>query len=362
VKKVYINGRFLTQRITGVQRFALEFVKALDKLIEVNDICLSFELVIMTPRNIINDIKLKNIKVIPVGRLKGHLWEQLELPFYSRDGLLVNLCNTGPLLKRKQIVTIHDVAVYSKPEGFTKKFIYWYKFLFKILSLIACRIVTVSEFSKRELVHYCKTEQNKIRVVSEGWEHIQRKDSDLNVFKKHNIDSEQYILVVSSLNPNKNFQGIVKAIEILGDTETDIVIAGGTNPKIFGSSTSSLPSSVKYIGYITDEELRALYERAKCFIYPSFYEGFGLPPLEAMACGCPVIVSNATSLPEVCGDAALYVDPYSPEDIAEKIKLLLSDDKLREELRRKGLERAKMFSWEKCAKETLKVIEGVLAK
>jgi glycosyltransferase involved in cell wall biosynthesis len=362
VKKVYINGRFLTQRITGVQRFALEFVKALDKLIEVNDICLSFELVVMVPRNIINDIKLKNIKVIPVGRLKGHLWEQFELPFYSRGGFLVNLCNTGPLLKRKQIITIHDAAVYSKPEGFAKIFIYWYKFLFKVLSFITCKIVTVSEFSKKELVHYCKIKQNKIRIISEGWEHIQQIEDDLDVFKKHNINPKKYILAVSSLNPNKNFQGIVKAIESLGDISTDIIIAGGTNPKIFSSSNDSLPNSVKYIGYVTDEELKALYEGAIGFVYPSFYEGFGLPPLEAMACGCPVIVSNVASLPEVCGDAALYVDPYNPEDIAEKIKLLLSNNKLREELRRKGLERAKMFSWEKCAKETLKVIEEVLAK
>lgn len=360
MERIIINGRFLTQRITGVQRFALEFVKALDKLIEVNDICLRFELVIMAPRNIINDINLNNIKVIPVGRLKGHLWEQFELPFYSRGGLLVNLCNTGPLLKRKQIVTIHDAAVYSRPEGFTKTFIYWYRFLFKVLSFVACRIVTVSEFSKKELVHYCKVNPNKIRVISEGWGHIQRTDADLDVFQKHNISPKKYILAVSSLNPNKNFQGIVKAIESLGDIGTDIVIAGGVNPKIFSSFNASLPNSAKYIGYVTDEELKALYEQAIGFIYPSFYEGFGLPPLEAMACGCPVIVSNVASLPEVCGDAALYVDPYNPDDIATKIKILLSDDNLREELSRKGLERAKLFSWEKCAKEIMKIIEEVI--
>lgn len=362
MKKLIINGRFLTQRITGVQRFALEFVKALDKLIEMDDGGPKFEFVIMTPRDVVNDIKLKNIRIITVGKLKGHLWEQFELPFYSRGGLLVNLCNTGPLLKRKQIVAIHDAAVYSKPEGFTKTFIYWYRFLFKILSLVACRIVTVSEFSKKELVHYCNVNKNKIRVVSEGWQHIQQTEADLDVFRKHNISPKKYILAVSSLNPNKNFQGIVKAIEHLGDIGADIIIAGGTNPKIFSSSNNALPNNVKYIGYVTDEELKALYEGSIGFVYPSFYEGFGLPPLEAMACGCPVIVSNVASLPEVCGDAALYVDPYSPEDIAKKIKLLLSDDKLREELKRKGLERAKLFSWEKCAQETIKVIEEVLAK
>lgn len=115
------------------------------------------------------------------------------------------------------------------------------------------------------------------------------------------------------------------------------------------------------MGYVSDAELRALYEHAACFVYPSFYEGFGLPPLEAMACGCPVIVSNAASLPEVCGDAALYCNPCSPEDIAEKISLLMADPRLREDLRQKGLERAKQFTWEKCARETFAIIEKVLA-
>jgi glycosyltransferase involved in cell wall biosynthesis len=362
VKKIYINGRFLTQSITGVQRFALEFVKALDKLIGIGNIGKKFKFVILTPRDIINDIKLNNIKVIPVGKLKGHLWEQLELPFYSRGELLVNLCNTGPLLKGKQIVTIHDAAVYSKPEGFTKMFVYWYKFLFRVLSIFARRIVTVSEFSKKELTHYCRIMQNKISVVSEGWQHIQQIDSDLDVLQKYEISPKQYLLAVSSLNPNKNFQGIVRAIDWLEGVGANIIVTGGTNPKVFNSSKGSLPNNVKYIGYVTDEELKALYEGALGFIYPSFYEGFGLPPLEAMACGCPVIVSNVASLPEVCGNAVLYVDPYSPMDIAEKIKLILSDDRLREALRTKGLKRAKIFSWEKSAKEMLKVIEEVLAK
>ncbi|WP_117017282.1 glycosyltransferase family 4 protein [Aeribacillus pallidus] len=359
---LFINGRFLTQPITGVQRYALETLKEMDRLVEHSILLKDIKITLLCPKKTISYQDFKNIKIKKVGYFTGHLWEQLVLPFYSRKGLLVNLCNTGPLVKNKQIVTIHDAAVYSKPKGFTKLFVYWYKFLFKILSIVAPRIVTVSEFSRKELICYCKIRKNKIKVVSEGWQHIQRINADLDIFQKHNISPKKYILAVSSLNPNKNFQGIVKAIESLGDIGTDIVIAGGTNPKIFSSFNDSSPNSVKYIGYVTDEELKALYEEAIGFIYPSLYEGFGLPPLEAMACGCPVIVSNVASLPEVCGDAALYVDPYNPEDIAEKMKLLLSDDKLREELRRKGLERAKMFSWEKCAKETLKVIEEVLAK
>lgn len=161
------------------------------------------------------------------------------------------------------------------------------------------------------------------------------------------------------MSPNKNFKSIVSAIKLLGNVNYQIVVAGGTNPRVFNKS-EALPPNINYIGYIQDEQLLALYRHAACFIFPSLYEGFGLPPLEAMACGCPVVVSNVASLPEVCGDAALYCNPYDPQDIADKIRRIVTDQDLREQLRQKGFERVKQFSWERCAEETIKVIQEVL--
>lgn len=362
-KKCIINARFLTQPITGVQRYAIELLKSLDNLIDRGEIdAKQCSFMLLAPQEIKYELNLKNIPVKTVGKLQGHLWEQLELPFYARKHLLLNLCNTGSLLKSNQIVTIHDAAVFAVPQTYSLIFRTWYKLLLTGLGKISKKIITDSSFSKKELMYFCKMGAIKLKVILLGSEHILSIPIAEDILQKNGIGNKPFLLAVSSMNPNKNFHSIVRAIELLGDVGFDIVIAGGTNPKIFSQSELFFSERVRHLGYVSDEELRTLYEHAACFIYPSFYEGFGLPPLEAMACGCPVIVSNAASLPEVCGEAALYCDPHDPTDIADKIRQLMDDADLREMLQEKGLERAKQFTWDKCARETFAVIEEVLAR
>lgn len=359
--KIYINARFLTQSITGVQRYACEVVKALDQLIDseaINPKQYQFEL-LAPPQELLHDLGLKHIRLRKVGTLSGHAWEQFDLPRYARQGRLVNLCNTGPLLKRQQVVTIHDAGVFGVPEAYSRAFRTWYKVLFRGLGRRTDKIVTVSNFSKSELTKFAGIPANKIEVIYEGREHVFNNPPDYSIIKNHNLTDSPFILAVSSMSPHKNFGAVVKAIELLGDEEYQFVIAGGTNPKVFRSSANVLPDSVKLLGYVSDRELRALYEKAACFIYPSLYEGFGLPPLEAMACGCPVIVSGAASLPEVCGEAVLYCDPRNPADIADKIKLIMNDCAMRDGLRLKGLERSGKFSWEACVRQLLAIIGAI---
>lgn len=360
-KQIFINARFLTQSITGVQRYAVEFVKSLDKLIDSGVIDgKQYSFVMLAPREIKYELNLQHIPLILSGRLKGHLWEQLELPFYTKDRLLVNLCNAGPLIKSRQTVTIHDAAVFGFPQAYSLAFRAWYKVLLTGLGKVSKKIFTDSVFSKKELIKYCHISEHKIQVVPLGKEHIFTAEPDRAVYCRYNLTNGRYVIAVSSMSPNKNFHSIVQAIELLGDSGYDIVIAGGVNPKVFSRSPAPFPESVKHVGYVSDGELRALYEHAACFVYPSFYEGFGLPPLEAMACGCPVIVSKTASLPEVCGDAVLYCDPDNPEDIADKIKQLMNDETLRETLRQKGLARASLFTWEKCTRDTFAEIKEIL--
>ena len=361
--QVFFNSRFLTQSVTGVQRYAMELIKALDKLIDVGEIDRGkFSFVLIGPKNTKHDPDLKHIPLRRVGRLRGHLWEQLELPLYSRNSLLVSLCNAAPLFKHSQVVTIHDASVFATPQTYPWAFRTWYRVLLRGICKSASRIITVSDFSRSELVRYCNVDVKKVRVVYSGKEHILDVPADESVIKKHDLGKKPFILAVSSVTPNKNFRSIVRAVELLGDDGFDVAIAGGVNPRVFTRSNLSLPDTVKHLGYVSDAELRALYQHAACFIFPSFYEGFGLPPLEAMACGCPVIVSNAASLPEVCGDAVLYCDPYSPEDIAAKITLLMGDEALRNGLRHKGLARAREFSWERTARLTLQAYHEALAR
>jgi len=357
MKKIYINGRFLTQKITGVQRYAIELVKALDVLLGNSNLAMS--IILLVPVRAIYKLNFKNISVQTVGRLTGHAWEQVELPFYTRDGLLVNLCNTGPIFKHNQVVTIHDVSVYGFPMAYSLFFRCWYKVLFTFFSQFAKAVLTVSNFSKQELIKYCQMSAEKIYVSYEGKEQIQGITPDQSIIMRHGLDKRPFILAVSSLNPNKNFNAIVKAVELISDDDFDIAIAGGGNSKVFSNVKVTSSARVKYLGYVTDQELKALYEQAACFVYPSFYEGFGLPPLEAMACGCPVIVSSTSSLPEVCGNAALYCNPASPEDIASKISMILMDRGLRQELKAKGIANAQNFSWERCASDVIKMIERI---
>nr|WP_281363499.1 glycosyltransferase family 1 protein [Paenibacillus lemnae] len=193
-----------------------------------------------------------------------------------------------------------------------------------------------------------------MHVIPHGREHVLAAAADPTVLDKYGLD-KPFVLAVSSMSPNKNFGSIVKAIQHLNRTDVDFVIAGGTNPKLF-KEQGELPESVKYLGYVEDGELRSLYEHAACFVFPSFYEGFGFPPLEAMTCGCPVVASRTASIPEVCGDAAMYCDPHDWMDIARCMEQVIDDPALQIRMRTEGLEQASRFSWEKCARDTLMAI------
>jgi glycosyltransferase involved in cell wall biosynthesis len=361
VEIVYINGRFLTQRVTGVQRFAIEVIKALDNLLLKGKIdSEKFSFVILAPPKTKSSILLKKIKICNIGCFTNHLWEQFDLPIYSKNKLLINLCNSGPLIKKFQIITIHDVSVFEFKKAYSLFFRLWYVFLFKWLVRFSTQIVTVSNYSKSEIVRHLKIDPVKIKVIYEGAEHILNLSPELNILDKYELKKRAYFLTIGSINPNKNLSAVISAIDLMKSDKISLVIAGGINLKIFKKTEINLSARVIYLGYVNDNEIRALYQNSLCFIYPSFYEGFGLPPLEAMACGCPVIVSNTSSLPEICGDSAIYCDPYDRQDLADKMNLMINDNKIREDLIRKGLTRISKFTWESTAVKISSLIDDLL--
>jgi glycosyltransferase involved in cell wall biosynthesis len=359
VRYIYFNARFLTQAVSGVQRYAIELLKALDKAITEKEVDIDgFHLILLAPKDIKIDPNFKNIELKKVGSLRGHLWEQVELPFYSKNGLLVNLCNTGPLLKRHQIITIHDMAEFSISENFSFLFRKSYQLLHVILSKSSRKIISVSNFSKEEIIKYCSVISKKVVVIYESGNHIEFINEDRSIIDKYNLLDQPFILAVSSVNPNKNFASIIKAMELLNDLNFSVVIAGKKS-QIFNQSDSNLLNKATYVGFITDQQLKSLYNHASCFVFPSFYEGFGLPPLEAMVCGCPVIVSNSAALPEICGDAAIYCDPKDPIDIAIKIRGILESESSEEIQRLKGYQHSKKYSWNTAAIKTFELINEV---
>jgi glycosyltransferase involved in cell wall biosynthesis len=355
-EKIIINGRFLTGPQTGVQRTAREMVIALDELIDMDIIdrnCLEFT--ILYTGELRQPIALKHILIKQHGFLKGNLWEQLELPIYSFGHLLINMCSIAPLLKRKQIVFIHDVSFLVNKEFFSKRFRSWYTIAIPLLGRFSKHIVTVSQFSKNELIKHVGIRPEKITVIYNAAEHLLRfEEPDESFIDKISI-LRPFCLAVSSLGANKNFQGLAKAMKGMAMGKYKLLIAGGG----VAALNNILPSEdAIYLGYVSDQELVHLYRNASLFIFPSFYEGFGIPPLEAMLFGCPVIASYTSSLPEVLGDACAYLDPHNPAAMRKSIYQLINEPQRLDRLREKGHRQVANYNWQKSATQLYDLIKN----
>lgn len=338
-----INGRFLTRAPTGVDRFATELLRAWLLRWGTGH----FVRTLVPSQSSARQVEGLPLRAEGVGRLRGHAWEQFELAGHCSEDLLLNLCNTGPLRRRNQLVVLHDAGVVARPSTYSLAFRSWYRWLFAGLMKNASTVATVSRFSADELMRYVGRRAS-IELIFGAGEHVLRAGADRKILARLGVSDRPYVLAVGSLTPNKNFAGVVRAAALLKDLNVKIVTAGGANARVFNGVRLANDALIS-AGYVTDGELRALYESASCFVFPSFYEGFGLPPLEAMHCGCPVLVSDRASLPEVCGQAAVYCDPDDPADIAQQLRRVLSSVSLRSELRAAGFERARQFSWARSA-------------
>ena len=357
-----VNGRFLARRPTGVDRFARELLRALDGLIRAGDPAVGgTRAAIVAPPGATAPPALAAIGFETFGRLSGHAWEQLELPRAVRGRLLLNLCNTAPLATRRQAVVIHDAATARVPAAFTRRFRGAYAVLMPALGRRADRVLTVSQFSRDELQACWGIRGERVRVVPEGAEHLLREPADRTVIERHGLFAGGYLLAVGSVVPHKNLSVLLRGAAIGGPLPLEIAIAGGTDPRVFRAAGLPVPTGVRWLGVVSDAQLRALYENAAAFVFPSRYEGFGLPPLEAMACGCPVVASSAASIPEVCGDAALYFDCDDPAALRAALDRLLRDPALRERLRVAGLVRAAGFTWTRAACELVACLQDAAA-
>ncbi|MBR8252825.1 glycosyltransferase family 4 protein [Burkholderia ambifaria] len=348
-KQLIYNGRFTTQKTTGVQRVARELIAALIKFHPQDPVT-----VLVPPRP---GVAVSGAKTVEVGFYKGVVWEQLILPLFARRGRIVNLGNSASIFLGNQIIYMHDAAVFDTPAHFSRPFRMWYRIMFWILARTSACVLTNSRFSRDRLAHHCGVSAEKIRIVPLGADHLDALEPDTSVLDKHALTPDRFVLAVSSMNPTKNFGRLIAAFRQIGDPSVDLVIVGMQNTTVFSKHdpVGASEPNIKYVGYISDEQLKALYQNAACFLYPSIYEGFGIPPLEAMRYGCPALVGNSAALPEVCADSALYCDPYSQDDIARKLRGLLDSPELRAELKRKGIAHAAQYRWSRSA-EMMKAI------
>ncbi|MEZ4749653.1 MAG: glycosyltransferase family 1 protein [Bdellovibrionota bacterium] len=332
---IAVNGRFRSHTVTGVQRYALEITERLGDRVRV-----------IEPDK-------------PKGRIAGHAWEQFALPQKVTGELLWSPSNTGPLSVPSQVVTLHDLSFIDYPRGYSKAFLSWYRWLIPRLVKRVRHLITVSEFSKERIETVFNIPSSKITVIPEAVGSLFRPQNDSEVqatLSRYHL-SRPYLLFLGGGNRRKNFVTLAKVWPALSQSfkEIDLVVVGSPASLYRKNRLPKLPR-LKVVPHAPDSDLPALYQGARCFVYPSLYEGFGLPILEAMACGTPVVASNTTALPETGKDAALWVPPQDAEKLAQTLRSVLESSALRREFQEKGLLHASTFSWDTVAETTYQTL------
>lgn len=371
--RIGIEGKVLTLKIGGIGRYAINLVKALLS-ISTKELP-EMEFVIFTAPQTDRSV-LDGFGTVSCDRFRGIKSTLLRSSFFLSAGLVLEqidifhgLDQAGiPFFfkKGKCVVTFHDVIALVLPETFPLKYRLVFQVGFSAIRRQADMVIVPSESAREDVVRYLKVDQGRIVIIPYGCEERFRPVGDPERFeavrRKYGLP-ERYVLFVGVLQPRKNVATLLRAfsllvVEKLGQ-DLKLVVAGESGwglteiRKMVGSL--GLQDRVVFAGSIEDEDLPDLYRGAHLFVYPSLYEGFGLPILEAMACGIPVITSNISSMPEVAGDAAVLVDPRDPEGLASAMASVLTDEALREKLGQKGIARARGFSWDAVARKTLEV-------
>ena len=371
--KIGFNAQIVSSSDAGVATFAKNLIK---NLVRLNS---DHELYFFGSPDFLDLPDDRRIHLIPTspsvnGGWKRILWEQFILPSKVKShqvDVMFYPDHTGPIFRnlKRTIITIHDLSFMALPETFP-----FIKRTYKSLALkrsIAKTdlIITVSQATKNECIRLLNLPEEKIKVVYNGidqsFKKIRANDLLDNARKKFGLFNK-FILFVGTLEPRKNIIRLIRAYQQLRNSfhiEQELVIAGKKGWLYSGIfhevERLRLKKHVHFLDYVTQKDLVSLYSLADMFVYPSLYEGFGFPPLEAMACEVPVLSSNISSMPEVLGDAAILVDPYSIDEITTAMSRVLSDDDLRKRLVERGLERIKQFSWQKSVERLLKVFEEV---
>ena len=368
---VGIDAHSIGLKQGGNETYIRELLRAISKIEHPE-----FEFLIFLLKNIPvpSFLLKKNFKICRISK-NTFLRFGFELPlktYINKPDLIHTQYHLPFMIPCPGVVTIHDVSFLRFPEYFPKDLLLRFKIFLPYSIKKSIKIITCSEFSKKEIINFYKVKPEKIVVihygVSENFKPVEVKEKG-KILKKYGIKNS-FILAVSNLQPRKNLKRLIKAyLHLLKNKDNfqySLVIVGRKlwlYKEIFEEVRGlDLKDKIIFTDYIPEKDLIYLYNLSEVFVYPSLYEGFGLPVLEAMACGCPVITSNLSSLPEICEKAAILVNPYDIKAIANAINEVISNNNLRKFLKNEGLKQSQKFSWEKTAEKTLKVYEGVLYK
>jgi glycosyltransferase involved in cell wall biosynthesis len=322
MKKVLINGSFLCRRLTGIERFAYEITLKLDKISKPGEIA------VIVPNNTENIPEFTNLEIIRHRRnIKSHLyWQMVTLQWFlitHRQYIVLEFGNTA-LPFALGIVFLHDIYCEFFPEDFTdfrnNFFRLYYRWQYRLIAKRALKLITVSFFSRGQIAENFNVNPEKIAVIYNSWEHFKSIQSDNSVFDAFPVLREgNFYFMLGNLSKRKNIKWIVDyAAKHPGDM---FVISGVEMPATNTKSKVPMPKNIFFTGYLDDRKTKALMIKCKALIMPSYYEGFGIPPLEALSCGAQIIISNTASLPEIYGNTAHYIDPFDTNvDLDEILK------------------------------------------
>lgn len=369
VRPVILNGKFLTMSSTGVSRVAEELTRAIgDILANEPDILRGREIRVVAPDetdaarregvHALNGIRVHRGGLFS-GKFRNLIWEQLSLPFMARKGLLVNLCNSGPIWHSHSISLIHDAQVYLTPQSYGRGFRQWYRFMLPILGRRSARILTVSHYSKAKLVAHGVASADKITVIHNGCDQILRVVPDTDFPQRLGLTTGGYVVALANTQAHKNIQVLLQAFMRPELQDMTLVLFGADDRQDFENKGLKVPDNVVFTGRVSDPELAGLIQGACAMACPSLTEGFGLPPLEAMRLGCPAIIAPCGALPEVCGEAALQADPHMPAQWVAQIRRLKDDPSFLHELSVRGIAQASGFTWDAAARRLLDVLVSV---
>lgn len=369
--RIAINTLGMKGKLHGVGNYIKNLVRALSKLDSHNQYVLfaSSENV----RHLEGLGENFRIELAPNNRALRVAWEQTLLPLKLKEhkvDVYHGPAFAAPLWKTcPQVVSIHDMTVHLFPERHSVHTRWYLRYLVPAMLKASDGVITVSESAKADILNFGKVKNDKICViplgVDEKFRQIRDERSLAMIRKKYGLERD-FLLFVGMIEPRKNLENLVDAF--LADflpQQCDLVLAGslgwGYSELLQKIAASNNKDCIRTPGYVDDTDLPALYSAAAAFVYPSFYEGFGLPILEAMACGTPVITSSVSSLPEVAGDAALLVDPSDAKALASALQRIVKDSSLRQDLSRRGRQRSSLFTWDQSAEKTLAVYRRVAA-